>query len=99
MFTTNARMEVFDMADNSGAIDQITQIAAASAIASYSWKDRGPAPASYIKGMALVYARVYCKLKAGETAAVEMAKANTGDGDHDALAWYSDIFAAAGMDN
>jgi hypothetical protein len=49
--------------------------------------------------MALVYARIYCKLKAEDAAAVEMAKANTGDTDRDALAWYSDIFAAAGMDN
>src|SRR5690348_1742885 len=87
------------MEDSSGAIDQITQIAATSDIASYSWKDRGTAPAGYIKGMALVYARVYCKLKAENAAAVEMAKANTGDNDHDALAWYGDIFAAAGMDN
>jgi hypothetical protein len=87
------------MEDSAGPIDQITQIAGASNIASFSWKDRGVAPPGYIKGMALVYARTYCKLKAGDAAAVEMAKANTGDADHDAIAWYSDVFAAADMNN
>jgi len=80
------------------AIDQITRLAAASDVARFPWKDRGVAPAGYIKGMALVYARVYCKLSAGEPAAVEMAKARTPD-DRDALTWYKEIFAAAGMPN
>jgi len=80
------------------AIDQITRLAAASDVARLPWKDRGVAPAGYIKGMALVYARVYCKLSAGEPAAVEMAKARTPD-DRDALTWYKEIFAAAGMPN
>jgi len=80
-------------------IDQIARIAAASKIARFSWRDRGVAPAGYIKGMALVYARVCCKLKAGDAAAVDIAKAKTTDNAHDALAWYSDKFAAAGMNN
>jgi hypothetical protein len=83
----------------SASVDQITQIAAQSALARYSWKDRGVAPKGYIKGMALAYARVYCKLNAGDAAATEMAKANSADDAHDALAWYDAIFAAAGMKN
>src|SRR6266849_5811835 len=88
------------MEDTSGsaAIDQITRIAGASDIAGFFWKD-GVAPAGYIKGMALVYARAYCKLKAGDAAAVEMANAKTTDAERDALAWYSEIFGAAGMNN
>src|SRR6516162_11857014 len=86
-------------AAGSGALDQITQIAAQSAIARYSWKDRGIAPKGYIKGMALVYARVYCKLGAGDDAVTEMAKPNSADGAHDALAWYDPIFVAVGMSN
>jgi len=81
------------------SLDQITQIAAQSEIARYAWKDRGIAPKGYIKGMALVYARVYCKLQAGDAAATEMANASSADGSHDALAWYDPIFAAAGMKN
>jgi hypothetical protein len=63
------------------------------------WWNRGIAPAGYIKGMALVYARVYVKLKAGEAAALDMAKANTRDVANDALAHYADIFAGTGMSN
>src|SRR5262249_52151217 len=49
--------------------------------------------------MALVYARVYVKLKTGNAAALDMAKADTGDADVDALAWYASNFAAANMNN
>lgn len=80
-------------------IDQITRIAAASSIARFDWKNRGVAPAGYIKGMAVVYARVYCKLKAGDAFANEMAKADTNDAPKDALSWYAQKFRDAGMDN
>lgn len=79
--------------------DKIIQIAATSDIARFSWKDRGVAPAGYIKGMALVYSRVYCKLKKSDAAATDMAKAKSADAERDALAWYSDVFDAAGMNN
>jgi Bacterial SH3 domain len=83
-----------------GSLGQIIQIAAGSAISRYDWKDkRGVAPRGYIKGMAVVYARVYCKWKGGDPAVAEMAKADTGDRAKDALAWYSQQFAAAGMNN
>ena len=79
--------------------DEIIQIAANSNIVHYHWRDRGLAPIGYIKGMALVYARVYCKLKAGDATAIEMAKPNTNKLDKDALSWYNDLFATAGMSN
>lgn len=82
-----------------GPLDRIIQVAAESEIARYKWRDRGVAPPGYIKGMALVYARVYCKLKAGDAAVTEMAKANTGNSDKDALAYYAQEFNAVGMDN
>jgi hypothetical protein len=79
--------------------DQILRVASQSAIARHNWPDRGVAPLAYIKGMALVYARMVCKFEAGDAAALEMAKANTGDDERDALSWYSDQFSAAGMTN
>lgn len=82
-----------------GQFDKIIQVAEQSEIARYRWRDRGIAPSGYIKGMALVYARVYCKLKAGDAAAKEMAKANTENLDKDALAHYAQKFYAAGMRN
>ena len=94
-----AEREIAGIAARDGPIAAITTIAGRSEIAPYSWKDRGIALPGYIKGMAVVYARVYLKLKAGNAAAVDMAKANTGDWDNDALAYYRDIFGAAGMSN
>jgi hypothetical protein len=49
--------------------------------------------------MAVVFARVICKFQAGDPAAVEMAKRNTGDVAHDALAHYEDVFRGLGMNN
>ena len=83
----------------SAAIDRITGIAADSPIARFNWAQRGRAPAGYIKGMALVYGRVYCKLTAGNLAVLDMARAKSGDPAHDALAWYDDIFRSVGMNN
>ena len=82
-----------------GALDEILQIASTSVVASYRWKNRGLAPLGYIKGMAMVFGRVYCKLQIGDAAALEMAKANTGDRGRDVLAWYAQQFRDAGMDN
>ena len=86
-------------ATSTGGLNKIIQVAAQSEIARYRWRERGVAPRGYIKGMALVYARVYCKLKAGDAATKEMAKANTRNTDKDALAHYAKEFNAAGMDN
>jgi hypothetical protein len=81
------------------AIARIGDLAASSAIASYDWKNRGKAPAGYIKGMAVSYARLYHELGAGSPAAIEMAKAVTDDASKDALRHYEDIFKQAAMDN
>ena len=80
-------------------LDQIARMAAASRLARFAWRGRGKAPAGYVKGMALVYGRVYCKFKAGDAAVLDMAHKKTGDQTHDALAWYEKVFKAAGMDN
>jgi len=86
-----------------GIIDQIAQLAADSDLAKFKWTDdngdKDRAPLAYVKGMAVVYARVYGRLKAGDAAAAEMAKKKTGDADKDALTWYEEKFADAGMSN
>jgi hypothetical protein len=84
-----------------GSLDEIIRIAADSAIARHRWEgeERGVAPLGYTKGMALVFARTLCKLKTKDPLAVEMAKADTGDRNRDALAHYRKQFADAGMDN
>lgn len=82
-----------------GPLEPIIQIASSSAIATYNWPQRGIAPRGYTKGMALVFARVYCKLLDGDAYAIEMAKANTGNSSRDALSHYADQFHQLGMDN
>jgi hypothetical protein len=97
---THARTTAAALGTGSTAIDTIVGIAARSALARFNWKHRrGIAPLGYVKGMAVVFARVLCKLKDGDPAAMEMAKANTGNAHRDALAFYHDIFRAAGMAN
>jgi uncharacterized protein (TIGR02594 family) len=80
-------------------ISAIMDVAANSAIASYSWKDRGKAPLGYIQGMALCFALALDRLNSEDDAAWEMAKANTGDEAKDVFAWYEDEFDDEGMDN
>src|SRR4051812_1648627 len=91
-----ARAARLDPAD---AIARITDVASTSTIASYNWANRGKAPAGYIKGMAVSYAKVYHDLAAGSANAVEMAKAMTDDASKDALKHYEEIFQQAEMDN
>jgi hypothetical protein len=91
-----------DAQDRLEARKKITDLAAGSASASFRWSvgsGREVAPIGYIKGMALVYAKVYCKFRAGDAAASEMAIANTGDAATDALAHLDAEFTAAGMRN
>jgi peptidoglycan hydrolase-like protein with peptidoglycan-binding domain len=78
---------------------EISLIAADSEIADYDWEGQGRAPDGYTQGMALAYAQVYRKLKAGDSAAAEMAKANTHNSDKDVLSYYAGFFKDAGMDN
>lgn len=80
-------------------VDQIAALAASSPVASYKWKVRGPAPSGYIKGMAVVFARVYCKFTAGDAGVLEMAKADTERPNLDALSWYAPEFGALGLSN
>lgn len=81
------------------AVAGISKLATASDIAKYNWADRGRAPAGYIKGMAVSYAKTYHELKAGDLNVVEMARAMGDDGAKDALQHYHGIFQPLGMDN
>jgi hypothetical protein len=70
---------------------QITNLALASPVADYEWRDRGVAPTGYTAGMALSWAIVYRNYQAGDTSAIEMGKAS-GPPDKDALAWLGPEF-------
>jgi hypothetical protein len=80
-------------------VDRICNLAAASDLAFYTWKNRGRAPLGYIKGMAAVFGVVYAKLKAGDPTATAMAAASINANPTDALSWYQARFTALGMSN
>jgi hypothetical protein len=80
-------------------IDAIVDAAKNSAIASYSWKDRGKAPIGYTCGVALCFALAQTWLAEGDAAASRMARADSNNPDKDALTWYKSKFLALGMDN
>ena len=87
-------------APNTTYTEQIKSIASNSTCANYSWKNRGKAPSGYIKGMALNYARSYCRLKSAEGASVNhvsIISAKAGAAAKDALAHYSSTFLSAGL--
>jgi uncharacterized protein (TIGR02594 family) len=66
---------------------RIRRIASESAIASYSWRDRGQAPRGYTQGMALSFAQDYLRLKAEHPAVVKFCRARE-NSDKDALNLY-----------
>jgi len=81
------------------AVERICNLAAGSNLAYYNWKNRGRAPKGYTKGMAVMYATVYAKWKAGDDAVMAMAAASVKANAADALSWYDARFTAAGMSN
>ncbi|MBC7712967.1 MAG: hypothetical protein H7177_06495 [Rhizobacter sp.] len=81
--------------------DQVKSIAASSTCASYSFSSRGRAPAAYIKGMALTFARSFCRLKttaAAPTNLVVLLSGAAGSSSTDALGLYSSKFSGLSMD-
>lgn len=79
-------------------VDQITELAASSSCATYSWKNKGVAPAGYIKGVALSYARSICRLKKAERApsalAAILGSAVTNNKTNDALSYFKNILGS-----
>lgn len=66
---------------DSTTISKIVAVAAASDLAQYSWRDRGRAPAGYIKGMAVTFGTALRKLAARDSAALAMVRVVDGPGD------------------
>ena len=89
-------------------VDRIFELVNASDLVTYPWAGRGVAPIGYLKGMALTYARVYCKytLNPGEPEnwrdrfTVKMAKgvAPGANNATDAVARYRNTFLGFGAD-
>jgi len=97
--TLDARMRHGDPGLDDALIQQIAQLASNSALARYSWEDRGMTPAGYTQGMALCFALAIRSLEAENPAALIVAQADTHRPDTDALSWYADEMRDMGWDN
>jgi hypothetical protein len=77
-------------------LDQIKELATSSACSSYSWKNRGRAPAGYVKGVAISFARSLCRMNsyvhAPSALALIMGGADSHNDQKDALTHYSRNF-------
>jgi len=73
----------------------VKRIASESAIAGYSWRDRGQAPRGYTQGMALAFAQDYLRLAAEHPAVVKIARARE-NSDKDALNLYATDYRRIG---
>jgi hypothetical protein len=85
------------MSMNSGVYTQrIKALAANSSCAKYSWKNRGRAPAGYIKGVALSFARSVCRLKTTPPSSLTsvLAAADSHNDRKDVLTHYRNILSA-----
>ena len=76
------------------AVNDIAAIAQNSTCKNFAWANRGRAPAAYMSGMAITFAKSLCRLKQSESATNLMAVKNTQNSNKDALSWYESIFDA-----
>jgi hypothetical protein len=93
-------MEYFSEAAPGYFTQQIKNLADSSSCSKYSWKSRGRAPAGYIRGVALTYARSVCRVK--ETGPVSglvkiLAAKSSGNAKKDVFAHYQSIFTKNGL--
>jgi peptidoglycan hydrolase-like protein with peptidoglycan-binding domain len=77
---------------------RIAALAEKSAIAKYSWRDRGVLPKGYTAGIAQCFGLAATRLLAGHPIATTAAQADRNLPDYDALSWYRDKFTGIGMD-
>jgi hypothetical protein len=88
------------LAQTTSYAQQIKTLASKSACTSYSWKNRGRAPAGYIKGMALSFARSVCRVKVESpipAVARILSAPSSGVTGKDALAYYASTFSSLGI--
>ena len=79
---------------------QISDLAGQSSCNHYSWKNRGRAPAGYIKGVALSFARSVCRTHSrveSLTTCRTLTSANSNNTKKDVLAYFDSILSNQGL--
>ncbi len=77
--------------------NQLQAMAASSSCALHSFSGRGRAPLAYVKGMALTFAKSYCRLKTSPANLTNILSAAQGVSSLDALNLYASTFSGLGM--
>ncbi len=72
--------------------ETINGMVADSGCFKYSWGNRGRAPAGYVKGVTLSFARSLCRLKSQSSLSAILSAAGTQDDSKDALTHYQSVF-------
>ncbi len=85
-------------------VELIKNLVTHSACTQYSWKNRGRAPAGYIKGVALTYARSLCRAKGFDGNSLLkidaiLTSANSSLPSKDALTHYQNLFSTLNFHN
>lgn len=90
----NLTLNIYSEPTSGTFTNQIKNLAKASRCMSYSWKNRGRAPAGYIKGVALGYARSLCRVKTNPSPLTAiLSAADTHNNKKDALSHYASVFS------
>lgn len=77
---------------------QIETLVNQSACYKYSWKNRGQAPAGYVRGVALSFARSLCREKSNTRSSLAtILSSASSSSSTDALAYFKSAFAAMGV--
>jgi hypothetical protein len=77
---------------------RLVALSASSECLSRNWSGRGRAPAGYIKGMTLAFAKSLCRLRKGRAPSSLTTQRAAGDTERDALSWYQTQLDEAGLD-
>ena len=80
--------------------NQLKDMVGKSSCSKISWTSRGRAPAGYVKGVVLSYARSLCRIKAGgalQPAASVLMSASGLNPAKDVLAYYQDVLSRIGV--
>jgi len=82
---------------NGPYVNQIIELAGTSTCADYSWKNRGRAPAGYVKGIALSFARTLCRQNKPTPLSAILSAGSSENTTKDALAYYQSKFSDSFM--
>lgn len=86
---------------SNASLDTLKNLAVGNSCATYGWGNRGKAPAGYLKGVALTFAKAICQSPRSDVMVVSKARSlpESSADLYDAFSWYHSNFSRLGMSN